>query len=148
MLCKGNNLLDAHISAAKTAAVCKADQQTGIQREPTRDPPPLECFLPAVSYHWSQTLSQPTPALGPAPPPLSRAGTNCLPQSKSLKPHQSDSDTAAARDVLLSELQRENQFSQSVKRDRSREGPAWKMLVIFPQDFKPLKMYWEGKLTA
>lgn len=65
---------------------------------------------PAISYCWSQTLSssQPTPALGPAPPLLSRAGANGLPQSKSLKPERSNCDKAAARAVLLPELQREN----------------------------------------
>lgn len=65
---------------------------------------------PTISYCWSQILSslQPTPALGPAPPLLSRAGANGLPQSKSLKPERSNSDTAAARAVLLSELRREN----------------------------------------
>lgn len=66
---------------------------------------------PAISYCWSQILSslQPTPALGPALPLLSRAGANGLPQSRSLKPERSNSDTAeTARAVLISELQRGN----------------------------------------
>lgn len=78
------------------------------QRPSTTDLWNASC--PALSYGWSQTLSssQPTPPLGLAPPLVSRAGANGLPQSKSLKFDHSNSDTAAARAVLLSELQKEN----------------------------------------
>lgn len=119
MLCKDKFLLDTHMSGAKAAAACKPEEQAGSglavrgpegahQRPSTTDLWNASC--PALSYGWSQTLSssQPTPPLGLAPPLVSRAGANGLPQSKSLKFDHSNSDTAAARAVLLSELQKEN----------------------------------------
>lgn len=53
MLCKAKILLDTHISGAKAAAACKADEQAGSGSQGSRGSPPetlshrpLEFFLP------------------------------------------------------------------------------------------------------